>query len=94
MELCRAVQPDGGGQRCIRFDGHEGPHQTFVAEWSNGDSASRRRQPAHAKSAQAAYPNRPQEGKSRRQQQSRSGKSQQQSQMQGRGRRSRNRKKH
>ena len=64
MELCRAVQPDGGGQRCIRFDGHEGPHQTFVAEWSNGESVSRRRQPP-AQAKVQAYSNR-QPDKSRR----------------------------
>ena len=42
--LCEATQPDGRMQRCIRFEGHDGPHQTFVAEWSEGDVESRRRQ--------------------------------------------------
>jgi hypothetical protein len=42
--LCTAVQPDGRHQRCIRFEQHEGPHQTFVAEWAEGELASHRRQ--------------------------------------------------
>ena len=42
--LCQALQPDGRFQRCIRFEAHPGPHQTFVAEWSEGDQSSRRRQ--------------------------------------------------
>ncbi|HME06893.1 MAG TPA: hypothetical protein VKG25_07575 [Bryobacteraceae bacterium] len=42
--LCQAVQPDGRSQRCIRFQDHPGPHQTFVAEWNDGDDSSRRRQ--------------------------------------------------
>jgi len=42
--LCQATQPDGKFQRCIRFHDHPGPHQTFVAEWSDGDACSHRRQ--------------------------------------------------
>jgi len=42
--LCQAIQPDGKFQRCIRFQDHPGPHQTFVAEWGDGDACSRRRQ--------------------------------------------------
>ena len=44
-DLCTATQPDGRFQRCIRFHGHDGPHQTFVAQWGEGDSVSHRRQP-------------------------------------------------
>ncbi len=47
--LCTAVQPDGRTQRCIRFQDHEGPHQTFVAEWCDGDATSRRRQTRQAR---------------------------------------------
>jgi hypothetical protein len=42
--LCNHIQPDGRMQRCIRFEGHEGPHHTFVAEWNTGELESRRRQ--------------------------------------------------
>jgi len=42
--LCPAIQPDGRHQRCIRFGDHSGPHQTFVAEWGEGEPCSRRRQ--------------------------------------------------
>jgi hypothetical protein len=42
--LCQALQPDGRFQRCIRFENHPGQHQTFVAEWNEGDANSRRRQ--------------------------------------------------
>jgi hypothetical protein len=42
--LCQSIQPDGKLQRCIRFENHPGPHQTFVAEWTEGEPCSRRRQ--------------------------------------------------
>jgi hypothetical protein len=47
--LCTAIQPDGRNQRCIRFEDHEGPHQTFVAEWCDGEAVSRRRQVRQAR---------------------------------------------
>lgn len=43
--LCGAIQPDGRRQKCIRFQDHLGPHQSFVAEWNAADSHSRRRAP-------------------------------------------------
>jgi hypothetical protein len=46
--LCRCQQPDKQTGHCILYDGHEGPHQTFVAEWNDGAPNSRRRQPPPA----------------------------------------------
>ena len=42
--LCSAQQPDKSTGRCILYCGHQGPHQTFVAEWQEGAANSRRRQ--------------------------------------------------
>jgi hypothetical protein len=44
-QLCNAPQPDHPMHRCVRFNQHTGPHQTFVAEWADGDVNSRRRPP-------------------------------------------------
>jgi len=43
--LCSAQQPDKHTGQCILYCGHQGPHQTFVAEWNEGAAHSRRRQP-------------------------------------------------
>ena len=43
--LCSALQPDKLTGHCILYSGHEGPHHTFVAEWQEGATTSRRRQP-------------------------------------------------
>jgi hypothetical protein len=58
--LCTAIQPDGRNQRCIRFEDHEGPHQTFVAEWGEGDPVSHRRQ---LRQARCMNPGRKTEGR-------------------------------
>jgi len=42
-QLCNAPQPDHPTHHCVRFQQHSGPHQTFVAEWKDGDLNSRRR---------------------------------------------------
>ena len=49
-QLCNARQPDDEARRCIRYLNHEGPHQSFVAEWNDGDREARRRraQPVEA----------------------------------------------
>ena len=48
-QLCNAPQPDDPARRCIRYESHPGPHQTFVSEWNEGDKESRRRpRPASA----------------------------------------------
>src|SRR5258708_26186003 len=48
-QLCNAPQPDDPARRCIRYADHQGPHQTFVSEWNEGDKDSRRRpRPASA----------------------------------------------
>src|SRR5688572_2127981 len=47
--LCSAQQPDKPTGQCILYCGHEGPHQTFVAEWNEGAVNSRRRQPRSAR---------------------------------------------
>ncbi|HZT28404.1 MAG TPA: hypothetical protein VFA33_00875 [Bryobacteraceae bacterium] len=44
-QLCNARQPDDEARRCIRYLNHEGPHQSFVAEWNDGDREARRRRP-------------------------------------------------
>jgi hypothetical protein len=52
-DLCRATQPDKPCARCIRYTGHTGPHQTFVAEWHEGaEKARRRNAPVFAKRRQ------------------------------------------
>ena len=45
---CQAEQPEQSTGHCILPCGHEGMHQTFVAEWIEGASNSRRRQPRQA----------------------------------------------
>lgn len=42
-QLCNAAQPDDPARRCIRYENHPGPHQTFVSEWNDGDKEARRR---------------------------------------------------
>ena len=49
--LCCAPQPGDASRHCIRFHDHTGPHQTFVAEWNDGDINSRRRPALHFKAA-------------------------------------------
>jgi hypothetical protein len=43
IDLCSAEQPDNTCRQCILYKGHVGPHQSFVAEWSEGDLKARRR---------------------------------------------------
>jgi hypothetical protein len=41
--LCKAAQPDHTCRNCFLYQGHSGPHQTFVAQWTDGEEYARRR---------------------------------------------------
>jgi hypothetical protein len=51
-QLCCIPQPDDSSRHCILFHQHTGPHQTFVAEWKDGDANSRRRPALHFRKKQ------------------------------------------
>ena len=53
-QICNAPQPDDPRHHCVRFHDHTGPHQTFVAEWKDGDSNSRRRPALHFRNGRPA----------------------------------------
>jgi hypothetical protein len=55
LQLCNIPQPDDTARRCIRYENHPGPHQTFVSEWNEGDKEARRR-PRPATAAPKHHP--------------------------------------
>jgi hypothetical protein len=42
-EICSVPEPSSPTGRCILFRHHNGPHQSFVSEWGEGELKSRRR---------------------------------------------------